>query len=280
MPFRKSYRRRYRKKPYKAKSKAKAKPKRKYRRYRKVSYRRNQTVQHVFENTGVQREYAHMGSSPTDPYSKQNQLTCGYLNGVNADTHANGLAYNIQINPAFVKACGQFGYVRFKWIKVELIPEKWQASTIVSTGTSPNLTDGEKPEIHWVNDDGSFFQDLKDQMTLVNNNITGTYSIPVNRARQYSKASYKSRDFTKNMKFFIKMYQKQAYDSVKNYTSASRWIRTNPSDPSQNVFWVPSQNFFFGISGTVSDTNVSTNFKYKEHVSFCCEFKQPDFKTE
>jgi len=238
----------------------------------------------VFENQGFQRQYAGNVSSTANG-SKQNFLTNGYVNASSApDARAQDIIYVIANNPAFQKACDAFGYVRFKWIKITLIPEKWTAATLASSTT---LADGEKPELHWVNDDGTFFRDIEDTYSAPS--VSSVIKVPVDYARQYSKDQYKSRSFTKDMSFFLKLYQKEPYDSTVNYTSASRWIRTSsangdgtimPALPyAQNCRWIPRNNFLYGLTGARSDPLVDNNFKWKEHISWCCVFKEPDFRV-
>lgn len=273
MPYRRNYRSRKRavvrkKKNKKYVSKTKG---RVSRRGKRVSYKTNPTIQHVFENTGTQREYRPVDNNA---YNKQNFMTNTFESGfANRNVSLKKLIYR---NDAFQKAVSNFGYVRFKWVRITLIPEKWNASTLQSS-TGAELTDGEKPELHWINDNGTFFRDVEKQYPPDNEIVR----IPIDFARQYSKSSYKSRLFTKNMKFYVKLYERQSYDSVVPFTSASRWIRTNTgadADYAENTQWIPDFNFFYGLSGANSDPALNQNFKWKEHVEFCCVFKEPDFR--
>lgn len=274
MPYRRNYRSRRKRYVPKKKNKKNVSKRKKYmpRRRKRVSYKTNPTIQHVFENTGTQREYQPVHSNSLN---KQNFMTNMFESGFQTRNYS--LKKIIWNNDAFQKAVANFGYVRFKWIRITLMPEKWNASTLQSS-TSAELTDGEKPEIHWINDNGTFFRDVEKQYPETNEIVR----IPIDVARQYSKDQYKSRNFTKNMKFYIKLYEKQPFDSVVSYTSASRWIRTNSGDNSafaENTTWIPDFNFFYGLTGANSDPAVNGNFKWKEHIEFCCVFKEPDFRV-
>ena len=251
MPFYKK-RTNYRKKPkYRRKRKNYAMTKRRksyvprYRRFK------DQTIQFTFENTGLERAYFHYGTE------KQNQLTNTFFNGT---TGFETLQLIIQNNPAFIKAIDCFRSVRFTNFKVTLIPEKWDAATLVSSAT---LADGEKPEIHFINDDGTTYQEL------------GTLPIPIDEARDLPKRLYKSRIFDKNMVFNIKPYAKTSVFTNRKYDTASVW---QPANTATNAaYWVPIGNLLWGITGAASDPLVNDNFKVKTHIQWTCQFKDPKF---
>lgn len=157
---------------------------------------------------------------------------------------------------------GIFRQCRVKKIKVELIPEKWVPSGI--TDTSP-ITDGEKPRIHWINDDGSTAQ-------------SWDTSIDVDEAQSIS--GYKQREFTKNMTFWIKPYYKPPYgtsDQLEQFTSKyatiSNWIPCKRglggTAPVDNPFRTPPGNLYFGF------TNVKAGFRYRTITTTYWEFKDP-----
>ncbi len=256
MPFT----RRYARKKYRKKAPRKGKKKGKMTRYRKVRYP-NQTLQFTFENSGSARQYTGNSGFKT---SKQNVMTSYFHIGTSIATN-HSLKDIVRNSSGFFNCLSNFKQIRFKWIKLKLIPEKWNAATLISSAT---LADGEKPELHWINDDGTFYRE--------NANATDPQLVGIDTARENVKRKYKTRQFTKDMTFFIKPYSKNDYQSDKKYTTCSSWQETL-GDQAVAVFKIPKSNFYYGVSGAASDPLVNDNFKWQEHLSFCCEFKDPNF---
>lgn len=152
-----------------------------------------------------------------------------------------------------------FRWMRVSRIKVKLIPETWTASTTVGNA-DPNLTDGEKPSIHWINDDGSV------------GSVTGSPNLSIPIADSYGKLVKKERLFTKPMTFSIKPYYRttgtDAQLASPKYISSNQW-RAVVSNSIVKGLVVPERNFYFGF------TNVPDGFKYKTVVEFTVTFKQP-----
>lgn len=243
MPRRTSSRRVPRKRRPKKKT-PRRRTRRTYRRRRKFT---DNTISVVLPNLNSEQAYF------TPTVAKVGSLTNGLQT---SDTVERAGAYSYIAGqagvalPAFENYASIFRYCRIKWLKVQLIPEKWMAVTLADQASGAE--DGEKPRIHWINDDGSF----KEWQSGI--------SVSVEEAETFGNRVYKSRQFTKSMTFYVKPYYRLGTAGQK-YNSYASWEATGTTLP----LFTNNLNLWFGF------TNTPTGWKYKTIITACVAFKDP-----
>lgn len=212
---------------------------------RRVNY--NPTIRWVVPTAEQFREYK------TVVGTQVNNLTPLYNNGTSTGT----LTDYFSGNNTLIEMFSRYQWVRCSAIRVRLIPEKWVASTLLSTVAAPELSDGEKPKLHFIHDDGS---------VAAGNSAT---TLTVAQAKSYGNRVYKQREFTKNMIFNIKPYKRNVLDNnLPAFTSANQWCPTSSLTTWLDEF-VPQRNLWMGY------TDVPTNFKFRTEVDLVLNFKDP-----
>ncbi len=176
---------------------------------------------------------------------KQAGLSNGYQTNFNTEQSLSAMLFS---SPAFTKWVQDFNWVRCSHIKVELIPE-------VIDGTSFNDATGEKPRLHWINDEGS---------AGIANRNTDKDIMTIEYAKSVGQ-KYHEAQFIKPYVFNIKPYRRldNALTTTSDaYKSSNQWT------PSLGIT-LPNSNFYFGF------TNVANDFKYKTVITFTLHWKQP-----
>lgn len=248
MPYLKRYKKRmpYRKPVRKYKKKQPRRVARKTKSWVNPPMKVNQTLQYVFRSDDAYRKYF-------APATRKNgSLSVDYQT---SDSTAVTLSNLIATDNRLVELFGNFRWFRIQAVRVQLIPEKWDASTLITSGGS--FEAGEKPRVHFINDEGS---------TLISNG--GVSQISIADAETYG-AKYKTSNFEKNFTFWLKPYHKELNTtSSDSYNTMNIWTTTlNPSTVLENR--LPPGNLFFGFS------DVPANFKYRTIVDYYFVFKEP-----
>lgn len=150
-----------------------------------------------------------------------------------------------------------FAWTRFKWIRITLVPENYQA---VSTGEATIGDTPTHPTLHVINDNGEASQTLGQ---------ANSYS--VDDARSLAKHQYSEHYFNKPYRFYINLVQRNNTPDPKTpiYSSATRWCPIDASnDALSGTSYIPNDNFYFGFSG------VPAGFKYQVKIEACVIGKQ------
>lgn len=215
------------------------------------------TIYNSYENDQAQQAYQIVTTAKT------NGLSNGiWATSLTADNNLNEV-FN---SPLFASFNGVFRYRRLVSMSVRITPEVWSASTLVDGAAAPFLRDGEKPSIHWVNDDGSFGQNV-----AVDPASNVVASVPIDEAEKQGRRVVREGLFTRPYNFKIKCYSRNPIpvESQSNlgsqpdvYRSYSKWnINSNVQGP--------LANFWYGF------TNVPPDFKYKVEIFYTVGFRQP-----
>lgn len=237
------------KKSLTAKKKPDAKKKTKPRYRKKVTWvnpslKTNQTVQVCFRTEDAKRKYFTVESL------KQNQLTTTFQ--IN-DTISETLADNISSDARLATLFDNFRWYRVYAIKVKLIPEKYQAAVLVDNPAN-GLLDGEKPKIHWILDDGSAYVSAARW-------TTDDLRLTIPEAETHQK--YHTREFTKDMTFWIRPYRKNLSIESDSYVSANTWTPTSVQHLATDLnYRLPNYNLIFGF------TDVPPEFKYRTEIDY------------
>lgn len=243
MPRRTYTRRTPRTRRRKPKAKRKTKGRRTYRRRRKFT---DNTISVVLPNLNSEQAYFTPIAEKVDSLTS----TIQYSDTQSRDGAFSYISGNAVALPAYENYASTFRYSRIKWLKITLIPEKWMAVTL--TDQASGAEDGEKPRIHWINDNGDF------ALWQSANNVS------VQEAETFGNRLYKSRQFTKTMSFYVKPYYRLG-TAGSTYNSFARWTPNYSTLP----LFTTNTNLWFGFS------NVPTGWKYKTIISACIAFKDP-----
>lgn len=212
---------------------------------------RDQTITMTLETPNQEQEYFPVDASHLDQLYSRPTTSAG---------SNEALSIVLASCVGFKEYASMFRWMRVSRIKVKLIPETWNATTTVGNA-DPNLTDGEKPTIHWINDDGAV------------GTLTSGVGISIPVADSYGKAVKKERLFTKPMTFNIKPYYRTSGFSGSitdpKYISSNQWRGINPVDLNAYGLVIPEKNLYYGF------TNVPVGFQYKTVIEMTVTFKQP-----
>lgn len=216
-----------------------------------------QKINVVLQNTETQQDYLPV------PSTKIDQIT-----NIIGNTASDYLAKYLQDIPAFDKYKDTFRYVRCRGIKITLIPQTWNATTLTTGATAPELQNGEKPRIHYIHDVGQ-------TGAWLNISTGGLNPVSIEEAESFGK-TYREGQFTKPYNFWIKPLAKlgagNPSDTVgsgqSSWQSHSMWFSTTSEQVALSQFLVPNRNLFFGF------TNVPTDFTYKTIIKYYLSFKE------
>lgn len=213
--------------------------------YRKPYVKSNNTVAVKAETTSVYRSYWDTSGIAN---TKTNSLTNEFQYAANSTN---------KLDIMFSNAAGEnslgsnFMLRRVSKIIVKLIPEVFDANTVVGTA-------GEKPKIHWIQDNG--------ETNYYINGTNNAYStLTVDQARSHPR--YRFREFTKPVTFVITPFIYQGRDKLLSY---NKYSPTNVNSPS---YMADCNPLHFGF------TNLPSGFTYKTELTFYITYKDPIVST-
>lgn len=234
-----------------------SKPVYRQRRYPMKRNRDSQKVYITLQNAEENQKYFSVGVGKVDNLTTNNNYTEGVLTD---------LSFPIANNPAFVKYVDTFRYVRCKGVRITLIPQTWNATTLTTGTAAPDLQNGEKPRIHFIHDVGE------------TNAWLGSNSISITDAESFGKKC-KEGQFTKPYKFWIKPLYKlennviPAGEGRQSWQSTAGWISTRFGFQSVANVLVPLNNLYYGFSAVPED------FSYKTIIEYFLVFKDLYYTT-
>lgn len=278
MPYRRKRRRTYKKRPYKkrraARKRAYVAKKRRQRSYamnrlkgRSLPYHRIFTLPGTSRNQTIQ--YSVINESEYNVYFEPNDFTAStkvdrvtnfiypsFIGGVNNNLQI--CFENLQTPPVmqdFVTLRKMFAWTRFKWIRVTLIPEDYQA---VSTGEATIGDTPTHPTLCVINDNGEAAQTLGPD---------SNYSI--DDARTLAKHSYSEHYFNRPHRFYVNSVQMNqltgtsAAKNIQPYASYKRWVGPSNNIGQDGTQLIPNDNFYYGF------TNIPDGFKFAVKLEAC-----------
>lgn len=246
---------------YKRKKKTTYRPKRVYKRkpmkkYRKRYRKKDDTITAVYRNEGQLTDWR-------TPADDKNGNVSNYMYATS------DLQTLLSNNSEVAKMSTIFRQYRVKSVRVKVIPEKWNAAG-VEDGSPGVSADGEKPIIHFINDEGSFHKadDPSIPPAPPPPGETAPLISNITFAQQNSD-KYRRRLFDKDMSFNVKCYTRATSNDRSlgsdKYYSFSTWQSTNTSN---FVVQLPVENLVFGFS------NFKASWKYRVEYSVVLVWKQ------
>jgi len=228
--------------------------------YRTPSAYQNQTIQKTVESSSLSNTRLYEQPSAFVP-SKFNNVTNLLYQFTSLDP---GQTINLQqcfqtttqvvpeAIPEFRRLVETFRYIRFKWIKVTLIPHMYEAA-------GPQTGQPEYPLLHYINDDGSASLGLGQQSNY-----------PISACEALPDSQYGKVLFTKPVTFTINPVEKLTPSKASpNYASYRRWIDTTTGGlGDEGTVYIPNDSFYFGF------TDIPTGWKFQTRIEACIVAKE------